>query len=76
FRPGKRHTWNCDAKQLNRWEAKLKGCVADIRRGRFEQAREGPCHCGYCGWLCDREKAQGDDLELKAGEAAERWDLD
>ena len=63
-RAGVSHVWDCDEKQLAEWETKLEACVGDIRAGRFEHARPGPCHCGYCGWLCDRERADGDDLDL------------
>jgi RecB family exonuclease len=64
LRAGRRHTWKCDSSRLEAWERMLRSCVEGVRSGRFEDAREQPCRCGYCGWLCDRSKAGTGDLEL------------
>jgi len=70
-RPAKGHAWTCDAAQLEKWEEQLRRCVADIRSGSFNEMREGPCRCGYCGWLCDRERADDGDFDL-AGDDIEQ----
>lgn len=62
-RVGQTHVWPCDAGQVAAWEDLLRWVVADIRSGRFDGRREGPCRCGY-GWSCGGERAEAGDLDL------------
>jgi ATP-dependent helicase/nuclease subunit A len=57
-----RHTWVCDARQLETWGAGLAEMVAKIREGEFELTHDGPCRCGMA-WVCGREPV-GNDLDL------------
>jgi hypothetical protein len=41
----------------------IRSCVNDIRSGKFDDRRDGPCLCGHY-WICGRTKAEGDALDL------------
>jgi ATP-dependent helicase/nuclease subunit A len=60
---GKCHVWPADAKQLETWETMIRSCVDDIRHGKFDHRRHGPCLCGHA-WICGRTHAEGDGLDL------------
>jgi ATP-dependent helicase/nuclease subunit A len=60
---GRAHVWTADARQIDAWERMIQSCVDDIRSGKFDDRRHGPCLCGHT-WICGRTHAEGDGLDL------------